>query len=50
MTLASSSCSYPLLAVFWTILEIFLFVIWILISIFVDILRSRDLSSSGTTA
>jgi len=46
MLLASSSYSYPLLAVFWTILEIFLFVIWIwlLIWIFSDIFRSRDLS------
>ena len=46
MPLASSSYSYPLLAVFWTILEIFIFVIWIwlLIWIFSDIFRSRDLS------
>jgi ABC-type multidrug transport system fused ATPase/permease subunit len=46
MLLASSSYSYPLLAVFWTILEIFVFVIWIwlLIWIFSDIFRSRDLS------
>jgi hypothetical protein len=46
MTLAASSYSYPLLAVFWTILEIFVFVIWIwlLIWIFSDIFRSRDLS------
>jgi len=43
---ALSSYSYPLLAVFWTILEIFLFVVWIwlLIWIFSDIFRSRDLS------
>jgi membrane protein implicated in regulation of membrane protease activity len=46
MTLASSSYSYPLLGVFWTILEIFLWVIWIwiLIWIFIDIFRSQDLS------
>jgi ABC-type multidrug transport system fused ATPase/permease subunit len=46
MPLASSSYSYPLLAVFWTILELFFFVIWIwiLIWIFTDIFRSRDLS------
>jgi len=46
MLLASSSYSYPLLAVFWTILEIFVFVVWIwlLIWIFTDIFRSRDLS------
>src|SRR5215467_7626272 len=49
MTLASSSYSYPLLGVFWTILEIFLWVIWIwiLIWIFIDIFRSRDLSGWG---
>src|SRR6516164_3868897 len=46
MTLASSSYSYPLLSVFWTIFEIFLWVIWIwiLIWIFIDIFRSHDLS------
>ncbi len=46
MPLAVSSYSYPLLGVFWTILEIFLWVIWIwiLIWIFVDIFRSHDLS------
>ena len=46
MPVALSSYSYPLLAVFWTILEIFLFVVWIwlLIWIFSDIFRSRDLS------
>src|ERR1700751_3973372 len=44
MSLASSS--YPLLNLFWTILEIFLWVIWIwiLIWIFIDIFRSHDLS------
>jgi ABC-type multidrug transport system fused ATPase/permease subunit len=38
--------SYPLLDAFWTILEIFLWVIWfwILITVFVDIFRSHDLS------
>ncbi len=46
MPYASSSYSYPLLGAFWTILEIFLWVlwIWILIWIFMDIFRSRDLS------
>jgi Phospholipase_D-nuclease N-terminal len=47
MTLTSaSSYSYPLLAVFWTIFEVFLFVIWfwILIMVFLDIFRSSDLS------
>ena len=45
MPLASSS-SYPLLNVFWTIFIVFLWVIWIwiLIWIFIDIFRSRDLS------
>jgi len=49
MSLASSSNSYPLLDAFWTILEIFLWVIWfwILITIFVDIFRSHDLSGWG---
>jgi hypothetical protein len=42
----ASSYSYPLLGAFWTILEIFLWVIWIwiLIMIMIDIFRSRDLS------
>ena len=42
----AASYSYPLLGAFWTILEIFLWVIWIwvLIWIFIDIFRSRDLS------
>ena len=49
MLLAASSYSYPLLSVFWTILEIFLWVIWfwILITVFIDIFRSRDLSGWG---
>src|SRR5215469_15010111 len=48
MPLASGS-SYPLLDAFWTILEIFLWVIWIwiLISIFIDIFRSHDLSGGA---
>ena len=46
MPLASTSYSYPLLGAFWTIFEIFLWVIWfwILITVFIDIFRSRDLS------
>ena len=38
--------SYPLLNVFWSILEFFLWVIWIwiLIWVFIDIFRSHDLS------
>ena len=45
----ASSYSYPLLGAFWTILEIFLWVIWIwiLIYVFIDIFRSRDLSGWG---
>jgi Phospholipase_D-nuclease N-terminal len=37
---------YPLLGVFWTILEFFLLFLWILLLIFVfaDIFRSADLS------
>lgn len=42
----ANSYSYPLLGAFWTILEIFLWVlwIWILIYVFIDIFRSHDLS------
>jgi Short C-terminal domain len=38
--------SYPLLNVFWTIFEIFLWItwFWILITVFIDIFRSHDLS------
>jgi Short C-terminal domain len=45
MMLASDS-SYPALDVFWTILMIFLWVIWfrILITVFIDIFRSDDLA------
>jgi hypothetical protein len=45
MSLAVSS-SYPLLNVFWTMFEFFLWVIWIwiLIMVFTDIFRSHDLS------
>ena len=45
MPLAATS-SYPLLDAFWTIVEIFLWVIWfwILITVFIDIFRSHDLS------
>ena len=40
------SSSYPLLNVFWTMFEFFLWVIWIWIRImvFIDIFRSHDLS------
>jgi Short C-terminal domain/Phospholipase_D-nuclease N-terminal len=42
----ASSYNYPLLDAFWTIVEIFLWVLWfwILIWILIDIFRSRDLS------
>jgi predicted PurR-regulated permease PerM len=42
----ASGYNYPILDFFWTIFEIFLWVIWIwiLIWIFIDIFRSRDLS------
>ena len=41
--------AYPLLNVFWTILEVFLWVMWfwILITVFIDIFRSRDLSGGA---
>lgn len=44
MPLADSS--YPALNVFWTIIEVFIWVLWfwILITIFIDIFRSSDLS------
>ena len=44
--LLASGYSYPLLGAFWTILMIFLWVIWfwILITVFIDLFRSHDLS------
>src|SRR5450755_4574979 len=49
MLLASSSSSYPLLNLFWTMLEFFFWVIWIwiLITVFIDIFRSHDLSGGA---
>ena len=49
MLLASSSYSYPLLGAFWTIFLVFLWVIWfwVLITVFIDIFRSHDLSGWG---
>ena len=46
MPLALVSTSYPLLDIFWTILEVVIWVIWIwvLIWVFIDIFRSHDLS------
>src|SRR5215472_1231645 len=42
----ASSYSYPILGVFWTIFIIFFWVIWfwILITVFIDLFRSKDLS------
>ena len=52
MQLAARSSSYPLLDFFWTMLEFFLWVIWIwiLIMVFIDIFRSHDLSGWGKAA
>ncbi len=49
MLLTAASSSYPLLNIFWTMLEVFLWVIWIwiLITVFIDIFRSRDLSGGA---
>jgi ABC-type multidrug transport system fused ATPase/permease subunit len=49
--LAASSYSYPLLGAFWTIVMIFLWVIWfwVLITVFIDIFRSDDLSGGAKT-
>ncbi|HEX3955431.1 MAG TPA: SHOCT domain-containing protein [Trebonia sp.] len=40
---------YPLLDLFWTILEVFIWIIWFwtLITVFIDIFRSRDLSGGA---
>jgi predicted PurR-regulated permease PerM len=45
----ASSYSYPLLGAFWTVLEIFLWIlwIWVLIYVFIDIFRSHDLSGTA---
>jgi Short C-terminal domain/Phospholipase_D-nuclease N-terminal len=49
MPIAVASSSYPLLNAFWTMFEFFLWVIWIwvLIMVFIDIFRSRDLSGGA---
>jgi hypothetical protein len=41
--------SYPILDIFWTMLEIFAFVIWIylLFMVFADIFRSHDMGGWG---
>ena len=51
MPLAATT-GYPVLDVFWTILEIFAFVIWfwLLFVILTDIFRSTDLSGWGKAA
>ncbi len=43
--------SYPLLDIFWTMLEIFVFILWIwlLIAIFSDIFRSHDMGGVAKT-
>jgi hypothetical protein len=48
MPLAASS-SYPVLDVFWTMFEIFAFVIWfwLLFTVLMDVFRSSDLSGWG---
>src|SRR5580693_4226569 len=42
----ATTTDYPVLDLFWTILEFFLFFVWIwlLITVFADIFRSHDLS------
>jgi type VI protein secretion system component VasK len=49
MPLALASASYPLLDIFWTILEIVIWVIWVwvLIWVFIGIFRSHDLSGTA---
>jgi putative oligomerization/nucleic acid binding protein/phospholipase D-like protein len=51
MPLAAST-NYPVLDVFWTIFEIFAFVVWfwLLVVILMDIFRSSDLSGWGKAA
>ncbi|MGP0031961.1 MAG: SHOCT domain-containing protein [Acidimicrobiales bacterium] len=44
-----STTTYPILDIFWTMLEIFIFIIWIylLFIVFVDIFRSPDLGGGA---
>lgn len=46
------STNYPVLDVFWTIFEIFAFVVWfwLLVIILMDVFRSRDLSGAAKVA
>src|SRR6516165_3233950 len=52
MMMSLLASDYPLLDVFWTMLWFFLFFIWIwlLITVFVDLFRSDDLSGWGKAA
>jgi len=49
MSLAAASTSYPLLNIFWTMFEFFLWVVWfwLIVIVVMDIFRSRDLSGWG---
>jgi hypothetical protein len=51
MPLAAST-NYPVLDVFWTIFEIFAFVVWfwLIFVVLMDVFRSRDLSGWGKAA
>lgn len=51
MPLAAST-NYPVLDVFWTMFEIFAFVVWfwLLFVVLMDVFRSRDLSGWGKAA
>ncbi len=52
MSLAAASSNYPVLDIFWSIVEFFLWLIWIwiMIWIFIDIFRSHDLSGWAKAA
>jgi hypothetical protein len=49
LTVLAEGNSYPLLDLFWTMLEIFLWVVWffLLFRVIGDIFRSEDLSGGG---
>ena len=51
MPLAATT-NYPVLSVFWTIFEIFAFVVWfwLLFVVLTDVFRSRDLSGGAKAA
>lgn len=48
----ADTTNYPLLDIFWSMLEFFLFFLWIflIITIFMDIVRSHDLGGAGKFA